>query len=154
MARRTFSVLEVTRIVMLWHGGSSTLEVAHRTGVDPKTVRRYVAAAGEAGLVPGQPAIDEEIWRERVREWFPELADPHLRQPAWIRIAPHHDRIEELVAVMPVSIIHQRLSHDVGLDVSLASLRRYVRANFNSVDRRTVPPARRVRATGQTRRRG
>jgi transposase len=142
MARRSFTVVEVARIMMLWHAGRSTLEVAHRLGVDPKTVRRYIASAGTAGLKPGQPTIDEETWRQQVQEWFPQLADPHLRQPAWIRIARHHDEIGELLEALPVSIIHRHLIEKAGLDVSVASLRRYVRANFNAADRRTRAPPR------------
>jgi hypothetical protein len=142
MARRTFTVVEVARIMMLWHAGRSTLEVAQSLGVDPKTVRRYTASAGTAGLKPGQPTIDEETWRKRVQEWFPQLADPHLRQPTWIRIARHHDEIGELLEALPVSIIHRHLTENAGLDVSVASLRRYVRANFNATDRRTRAPPR------------
>jgi hypothetical protein len=158
MARRTFTVVEVARIMMLWHAGRSTLEVAHRLGVDPKTVRRYVASAGTAGLEPGQPAIDEGTWRKRVQEWFPQLVDPHLRQPAWIRIARHHDKIRELLDVLPVSTIHRHLTENAGLDASVASLRRYVRANFNVADRctRASPNSAdaRERADSRTVRRG
>ena len=42
----------------------------------------------------------------------------------------HHDRIAALVGVVPVSVIHQRLAGEQGLEASVASLRRYVRAHF------------------------
>jgi transposase len=115
---------------MHWYAGRSKVEVAHSLGVDPKTVRRYVAAAEEAGLVPGGPAMSEEAWRARVREWFPQLVDTRLRQPSWLKIAPHHDRIGLLVGVVPVSVIHQRLVDEHGLEASVASVRRYVRSHF------------------------
>ena len=145
MARRTFTEVDDAWILMQWHAGSSTREVARRSGVDPKTVRRYVAPAMAAGLAPGQPKLGEETWRTRVREWFPQVANPRLRQPTWYRIAPHHERIRRLVGQMPVSAIHRRLRDEVGLDTSVASLRRYVRANFD-------PAARRSRHTGARRR--
>jgi hypothetical protein len=37
---------------------------------------------------------------------------------------------------LPVSDIHRRLTDEAGLDTSLASLRRYVRANFAPAGRR------------------
>ncbi len=37
---------------------------------------------------------------------------------------------------MPVSVIHQRLADEAGLEVSVASLRRYVRARFTEEVRR------------------
>jgi hypothetical protein len=71
-----------------------------------------------------------------VREWFPQLDDPHRRQPTWIRIAPHHDDIAQLLEDLPVSDIHRLLTDEAGLDASVTSLRRYVRANFDSSGRR------------------
>jgi transposase len=135
MARRTLSVVVVAQILIEWHAGRSIREVARRVGVTPKTVRRYVARAGEAGLAPGQRPIGAETWRAMVREWFPQLDDPHLRQPTWTRIAPHHEDIAQLLEELPVSDIHRRLTDEAGLDASLASLRRYVRANFTSAGR-------------------
>jgi Winged helix-turn-helix DNA-binding len=132
MARRTFTDRDVARILIQWHAGQSTTEVARSLGVDPKTVRRYVAPAVEAGIVPGGRALGMKAWQAKVREWFPQLADPRLRQPAGKRISRHHERIEELLDRMPVSDIHRHLSDEVGLDASLASLRRYVRANFRA----------------------
>src|SRR5262245_5306258 len=132
MARRTLSVVDVAQILIEWHAGRSIRDVARRVGVTPKTVRRYVARAGEAGLVPGRRPIGPDTWRAMVREWYPQLDDPHLRQPTWVQIAPYHEDIAQLLEELPVSDIHRRLTEEVGLDASLASLRRYVRANFTS----------------------
>jgi transposase len=138
MARRSFTVFEVARIMMRWHAGRSTLEIAHRVGVDPKTVRHYVAPARAAGLAKGQPAIDEETWGKRVQGWFPQLADPHLRQPAWIRIARYRDEIGELLEVMPVSTIHRRLTENAA-SMRVSPACRYVRMNFDAADRGEPP---------------
>ncbi len=136
MARRTLSVVVVAQILIEWHAGRSIREIARLVGVTPKTVRRYVARAAVAGLAPSQPAIPADTWRAMVREWFPQLDDPHLRQPTWIRIAPHHDDIAQLLEDLPVSDIHRLLTDEAGLDASVTSLRRYVRANFDSSGRR------------------
>src|SRR5436853_6245888 len=82
MARRTFTMVDVAEILEHWYAGRAKVEVARSLGVDAKTVRRYVAAAEAAGLVPGGPPVSGEQWRAMIRQWFPELADTRLRQPS------------------------------------------------------------------------
>jgi len=130
MARRTFTVIDVAEILEHWYAGRAKVEVARSLGVDAKTVRKYVHAAEAAGLAPGGPPVTAEQWREMARRWFPSLSDTRLRQPSWGKIALHHDRIGELLGVVPVSVIHQRLADETGLEASVASLRRYVRRHF------------------------
>src|SRR5215472_2630196 len=130
MARRTFTMVDVTEILQHWYAGRPKVEVARSLGVDAKTVRRYVAPAEAAGMAPGGPPVSEEQWRVLARQWFPQLAGTGIRQVSWREIAVHHDRIAGLLGVVPVSVIHQRLAGEQGLEASVASLRRYVRAHF------------------------
>ena len=65
-----------------------------------------------------------------VREWFPKLAGTRLSPADLAEIDRHRERIEALVGVVPVSVIHQRLADEEGLEASVASLRRYLRAHF------------------------
>ena len=136
MARRTFTVIDVAEILEHWYAGRAKVEVARSLGVDAKTVRKYVHAAEAAGLAPGGPPVTAEQWRELAREWFPKLTDTRLRQPSWGKIAPHHERIGGLLGVVSVSVICQRLADEAGLEVSVASLRRYVRRHFPEHGRR------------------
>jgi len=136
VARRTFSVIDVVEILEHWYSGRSKTQVAQSLGVDRATVAKYVAPAEAAGLVPGGSAISEEAWRAKVREWFPAMIDTRLRQPSWDQTALHHERIKALLGVVPVSVIHQRLADEDGLEASVASLRRYVRAHFDEAVRR------------------
>ncbi len=129
-------MVDVAEILEHWYAGRPKVEVARSLGVDAKTVRKYVAAAEAAGLAPGGPPVAEEQWREMARAWFPSLADTRLRQPSWGKIAPHHDEIGRLLGVVPVSVIRQRLHDEAGLEASVASLRRYVRARFPEHGRR------------------
>jgi transposase len=131
MGRRTFEVVDVVEILVHWYAGRSNKEVAESLGVDRATVAKYVAPAVAAGIVPCGPPIGDEQWRARVRQWFPSLVDTRLRQPSWAEIARHHHRIESLVGVVPMSVIHQRLVDEAGLEASVASLRRYMRAHFS-----------------------
>src|SRR5713226_1784741 len=130
MARRTFTMVDVTEILEHWYAGRPKVEVARSLGVDAKTVRRYVAPAEAAGMVPGGPPVTPEQWRALARQWFPQVAGTGVRQVAWREIAAHHDRIAGLLGVVPVSVIHQRLADEQGLTASVASVRRYVRAHF------------------------
>jgi transposase len=108
-----------------WHAGRSKNEIAGSLGLSRNTVRKYVAAAEAAGMVPGGAAVSQERWAELARGWFPELADTRLRQVTWPAIAGHRDYIvEQLAAGVTVATIHQRLADERGLAVSVASLRR------------------------------
>ena len=138
MARRTFDVIDVTEILVHWHAGRSLSEMAQSLDVDRKTLRKYVAPAVAAGIVPGGPPRSEREWAELVREWFPQLADTRLRQVTWPAIAVHHDYIiAQLKAGVRMSTIHQRLRDEQGLAVSVQSFRRYVAANVPEETRRS-----------------
>jgi transposase len=129
MARRTFDVVDVTEILVHWYAGRSVSEVATSLGVDRKTVRKYLAPAVAAGLVPGGAPIAAAAWAELVAGWFPQLADRRLRQVTWPEIGRHHEVIKQLLAAgVTQATIHQRLRDEQGLTASVASLRRYVAA--------------------------
>jgi hypothetical protein len=74
MARRTFDVIDICEIFVHWHAGRSKNELAASLGLSRNTVRRYLAPAEAAGMVPGGPALSQERWAELAREWFPEPA--------------------------------------------------------------------------------
>jgi transposase len=129
--RRTFTVIDIVEILTHWYAGRSKTEVGLSLGLHRETVAKYVAPAEAAGYVPGgSPPMSEEAWRGLAREWFPQLYDARLTHPSVAAMAAQHDAIATLVGVVPVSVIHQRLCDDGVLDVSVASLRRYVRRNF------------------------
>jgi hypothetical protein len=76
MARRTFDVIDVAEILVHWHAGRSLSEMSGSLGVDRKTLRKYVAPAVAAGIVPGGPAKSEGEWHGLVREWSPGSSGP------------------------------------------------------------------------------
>ena len=80
--------------------------------------------------MPGDEPRTGEQWAELVRSWWPGLVDTRLRQTTWPQIETHHEFIKSLLGVVTVATIWQRLRDEHGLDVSVASLRRYVRANL------------------------
>jgi transposase len=149
VARRTFEVIDIVEILIHWYAGRSQHELAASLGVDRKTQRKYTAPARAAGIEPGGPPMAEADWRTLVTGWFPDLCDSGLRQVSWPRIEPHRDYIAaQLKAGVTAATIHQRLADERGLDASVASLRRWVRANLPEDARRaqvtvlrdTAPP--------------
>jgi transposase len=137
VARRTFEVIDIVEILIHWYAGRSQQELAASLGVDRKTQRKYTAAAREAGFAPGGPPMGEGDWRELVSGWFPELCDAGLRQVSWPRIECHRDYIAgQLKAGVTAATIHQRLADEQGLVASVASVRRWVRANLPEDARR------------------
>lgn len=123
-------MIDVVELYQHWHSGRRIGELSSSLGLDPKTVRKYLAPAVAAGRTPGGPALEQSEWRALAEKWFPQLSDPTQRQPTWPAIASHHDYIKRLIATVHVSTIHQRLRDDCGLAVSESSLRRYIEANF------------------------
>lgn len=123
-------MIDLIEVYQYWYAGRPKVEVARSLGLDAKTVRKYIRVAEAAGMEPGGPAMSEQEWRARLREWLPDRYDTRLRQPTWARIAVHHEAIEKLLGVVPGSVIHQRLVDEAGLEASAASFRRYLRAHF------------------------
>ena len=132
---------DIVELLMHWHAGRPKVVVAASVGTDPKTVRKYVAKAEEAGLTPGGPPLSQAEWGALVRGWFPELVDARARSYTYATIHEHHERIEAMLETNTVSTVHQRLRDEHGLAVGISSLRRYVWLEFPdqvSADKVTV----------------
>jgi hypothetical protein len=130
VARRAIKVIDVVEVLVHWHAGRRIGELQSSLGIDPKTVRKYLAPALAAGISPGGPPLSREEWSALVEGWFPGLLDKSLRQATWPSIEPHKRQIEALLGSVTISTIHQRLRDDEGLAVSESSLRRFIAANF------------------------
>jgi transposase len=125
-----FAVMDVVELLRHWQAGDTVSQMARALGLDRKTVRKYAGRAEAAGMVPGGSPLSQAEWAAKVREWFPELADPRARSSVHGQIAPFHDYIENHLPTTTLATIHQRLRDEHGLTVSIASLRRYVRLEF------------------------
>ena len=66
---------DIVELLMHWHAGRPKVVVAASLGTDPKTVRKYVAKAEQAGIIPGGPVLSRAEWGALVRGWFPELVE-------------------------------------------------------------------------------
>ena len=63
VARRTFDVIDICEIFTHGHAGRSKNEIAGSLGLSRNTVRKYVAAAEAAGMVPGWRGSGFRSWR-------------------------------------------------------------------------------------------
>jgi transposase len=130
LARRTFTVVDITEILVHWHAGRSISEIARSLGVDRNTVRKYTGAAQEAGIQPGEEPISATRWAELVGQWFPQLVSTELQHPRFAEIAPFHELVGEMLKTNTVTTVHQRLRDEQGLGVSITTFRRYVWATM------------------------
>jgi transposase len=115
-----------------WCAGRSQVQIYDALNIDRKTIRKYLIPALAEGLEPTPGEVfDEELWRERLRRWFPELGDPAARALTWEHIAVHHEWIAQQLAVpVTVATIAQRLRDDHHVEVSESTVRRYIAATF------------------------
>ncbi|MCD2115118.1 IS21 family transposase [Rhodococcus rhodochrous] len=115
-----------------WHAGRSQVQISTALGLDRKTIRKYLAPALAAGLTPGGgEKFDENLWRELIATWFPEVVDPTARAVTWPAIAAHDNWIEnQLDESVTVATIAQRLRDDHGVPVSESTVRRYIATRF------------------------
>ncbi|HEX2400741.1 MAG TPA: hypothetical protein VHJ79_12265 [Mycobacterium sp.] len=127
-----------------WNAGRSQVQINEALNIDRKTIRKYLAPALAEGLRPDpDEPFNEEVWRERIRRWFPELVDPVARALTWSQIAAHHQWIDDQLKVpVTVATIAQRLRDDLGVEVSESTVRRYIANTFTEQrleDKATVP---------------
>jgi hypothetical protein len=93
MARRAFQMIDVVEILQHWHAGRPKLVLSASLGVDPKTVRKYVAPAEAEGIRPGDGLVlDRAGWAAKVAVWFPELTDSRARSSTWPALEARRDR--------------------------------------------------------------
>lgn len=123
-------MIDVVEILQHWHAGRGKSEVALSVGVDRGTVRKYVAPAEAAGMVPGGPALSRAEWLKLAREWFPELIDAKARSLTFGEINQHRNRIETMLETNKVTTVWQRLRDEHDLEAGLSSFRRYVWLEF------------------------
>ncbi len=138
MSFRELSMIEIREVLRRWSAGQAVRAVARETGVDRKTVDRYVTAARELGAAVGVEPTDEVVAAvgERVQgRPLPPASDQ------WREVERFRPRIEHwLKSEPPLRLvrIHELLARE-GLQVSYTTLRRFVHRELGWHERpRTV----------------
>jgi transposase len=127
MSYRELTMTDIKEVLRRWSARQSIHKIARESGIDRKTVRRYVKAAEscvlERGREPSEAEIHEIAQRVQARP-LPE------RSEEGSAIEPYRERIVEWLGrhrPLRVSKIHQLLCRDYGLQVSYHALWRYIR---------------------------
>ena len=126
MAFREVRVFEVREVLRLWVGGEGLRRVERLSGVDRKTVRRYVTAGVELGLVQGS---SEDQLTDGLVALVVEKVRPHRRDghgEAWRSLDPHRDQIKGWIDddKLTVAKVHELLSRR-GVVVPMRTLTRF-----------------------------
>jgi transposase len=130
MAYREVSVIEVKEILRLWLEGRSLREVTRLSGVDRKTVRRYVDAAQSCGVdrTEGADQLTDELLGSVVGVVRPER--PRGTGTAWEALAGQREPIAGwLEQGLTLTKVHVLLGRR-GVVVSYRSLHRFAVAEL------------------------
>lgn len=135
MSFRELSMIEIREVLRRWSAGQAVRAVARETGVDRKTVDRYVSAARELGVSVGVEPTDEVVVAVSQRVQGRPLP-PASNQ--WREIEKFRPRIEHwLKSETPLRLvrIHELLARE-GLQASYTTLRRFVHRELAWRERR------------------
>ena len=141
MSYRELTMIEIKEVLRRWSAEQSLHQIARETGLDRKTVRRYVQAA--EGLAFERNDVIDDARVHAVAEQVRARALPP-RTSEWTEIAEHRGRIEQwLTQRRPLRLrkIHTLLVRDFGLKASYDTLRRFAIEEFGWSKR---PPTVRV----------
>jgi transposase len=120
---------DVREVLRRAQDGQSTRRIAKETGLDRKTVRRYLAEAKRQAVLDA-PGVDEDAARsvgQRVQER--PIVEPSQQ---WASLTAHRGRVESwLSGEKPLRLIrvHELLARD-GVQVGYTTLRRFARAEL------------------------
>ena len=138
MAYREVSVFEIKEVLRLWLRGEGYRGIDRLSGVDRKTVRRYVDAAVEAGLVRdgGEGQLGDVLIGlvcERVRP-----ARPAGHGSGWESLVPHEAEIKAWLAMDLKLVKVQDLLARKGVVVAYRTLNRFATERCGFGQRKTT----------------
>ena len=93
---REVTMVELIEVLRLWHEGLPKKRIAARLGLDPKTVRRYLAAAHATGLRADGLAPSDEQLRDVLLALHPGGGRP--RGDGWARCGDQREAIRRWLA--------------------------------------------------------
>src|SRR5262245_51361021 len=92
MSYRELTMMEIKEVLRRWSAEQSLHQIARETGLDRKTVRRYVQAVQGLGVERG--SVLDETHVHAVAECVRARPVPE-RTSEWTEIATHRARIED-----------------------------------------------------------
>ena len=130
MSFRELTMIEVREVIRRWKAKQGLREMSRETGLDRKTVRRYVEVLAELGV-----ARDVELDDALVHEVGKRVQVRGVLEPSTERVllTEHRDRLEQwLTQKKPLRLTkaHVLLGRDHDVHVSYATLRRFAMDEF------------------------
>jgi transposase len=122
---RELTMIEVREVIRRWQAEQGLREIARETGLDRKTVRRYVEALDELGVAREAEFDDALVQAVGQRIQARAVLEPSVERS---QLLEHRDRIGQWLAgskPLRLTKVHVLLQRDYGLDVSYATLRRF-----------------------------
>jgi hypothetical protein len=126
MAYREVGVIEVREVLRLWGLGRGFRAIAFLSGIDRKTVRRYIGAAEQAGLT--REAAGEEISEELIGRVIAEVCSsgPQSYGEAWGICESHRTMLQEwLKKKLRLTKVRELLTRQTGHVVPYRTLHRF-----------------------------
>ena len=127
MPYREVRVVDYLEVLRRWLARDGIRPIAKSTGLDRKTVRRFVAAAARLGLKPGDPWPDDSVVAAFVNGVKPARAPTAPGETEKV-LLDHRDRIRQWVEQdeLLLTKVHELLARD-GVLVPYPSLHRFAR---------------------------
>jgi transposase len=125
MPYRELTMIDIKEVLRRWSARQSLHRIARESGVDRKTVRRYVHAAESCSLPQGRELTEGEIHEVAQRVQSRPVPDVSVE---WQAVAMHEKRIAEWLAKkrpLRLTKVHTLLRREHGLEVSYDTLRRF-----------------------------
>jgi hypothetical protein len=125
MTYREVGMVEVKEVLLLWLAGRSKKGIARQVGLDPKTVRSYVAAAEAAGLSreAAEAGVSDEMLAKTLAELRPSGGRPH--GDVWALCEQEREEISRLLAQGVRLSKVRRLLHRRGVELPYSTLHRF-----------------------------
>lgn len=127
MAYRELGMVEIREVLRRWLAGDGLRAIARGTGIDRKTIAKYVRAAAGVGLQRGGPLpTDEQVAAVRHQACPPAIETPSDEQQA---LWPHRETIQTWLGPegLRLTKVARRL-RALGVAVSYSTLYRFARA--------------------------
>lgn len=125
MAYRELTMIDVKELLRRHRAGQAIRQIARETGIDRKTVRRYLDAAKACGLSPEHELGEEQVLEIARRVQMRELPPPSDQRA---KLAQHRVQLEEWLdrdRPLKLTKVHALLERR-GVYVSYPTLRRFV----------------------------
>src|SRR5712692_7212508 len=115
MARRRIGVADVKEILVQWEAGEGISTIARALGYTRPTVRKYVQAAVETGLVRSGRRRGEASWERLSHEVVEQVAAGRPASAATKELGRFHAYLGERIGRVRLSVLYQRLRDEQGL---------------------------------------